>query len=374
MKKVIVLGAGMVGSAIAADLSTYCQVTSVDINSDNFDFLLAHNVQTIISDLSDTNNIKQLVAPFDLVVGAVPGFMGFQTVKAVIEANKNIVDISFFPEDAFLLDDLAKNHNVTAIVDCGVAPGMHNVILGYHAKRMKVTNFETLVGGLPLKRDFPFEYKAPFSPVDVVEEYTRPSRYVENSCLVTKPALSDPELIDFDEIGTLESFNTDGLRSLIYTMPDIPNMKEKTLRYPGHIRLIQALKVAGFFDENKINISGAEISPFDFTTKILFKSWKLGKQDEEFTVMRVVVQGIENDKPVKYTYNLLDRNNKVTGVSSMARTTGYACTSAVNLLINGKFDRIGICPPEYLGENEICFNAMLTYQFERDVIYRCIAE
>ena len=232
------------------------------------------------------------------------------TLKTIIESGKNVVDISFFGEDALTLDDLAIKMNVTAIVDCGVAPGMGNMILGYHCETMQVENFECLVGGLPLVRKLPFQYKAPFSPIDVIEEYIRPARYVENGNVITKPALSDSEMVDFDEIGTLESFNTDGLRSLIKTMK-IPNMKEKTLRFPGHIDLIKALKSAGFFSSDFIEIENNKIRPIDVTCKILFDQWKLSPEEEEFTVMRVTIEGIKDGQRKKIVYNLLDRYDKL---------------------------------------------------------------
>src|SRR5690606_32895639 len=144
---------------------------------------------------------------------------GFATAKAVIESGRNMVDISFFPEDPFELDELAKKHNVTVVTDCGVAPGMGNIILGYHNQAMQVTDYECLVGGLPLVREWPWEYRAVFSPIDVIEEYIRPARFVQNGALVVREALSDPELVHFAEVGTLESWNSDGLRTLIQTMP-----------------------------------------------------------------------------------------------------------------------------------------------------------
>ena len=217
MKKIIVLGAGMVGSAIAIDLCKNYKITSVDNNLENLGKLNAFPIKTLTKDLSDPKVVQNIVADFDLVIGAVPGFMGFQTLKAVIEAEKNIVDISFFPENPFELDTLAKEKKVTAVMDCGVAPGMSNLILGYHNQRMEIDNFECYVGGLPFIRKWPYEYKAPFSPIDVIEEYIRPSRIMENGEIVIKPALSEPELIDFPRVGTLESFNSDGLRSIIYT-------------------------------------------------------------------------------------------------------------------------------------------------------------
>ncbi|MEO6454996.1 MAG: saccharopine dehydrogenase C-terminal domain-containing protein, partial [Ginsengibacter sp.] len=291
MNKIVILGAGMVGSAIAIDLAGNNEVTSVDINEGALSEINTKDkkIRTIKSDLSNYENFSGLLEPFDYVIAAVPGFMGYKTLEAVIRAKKNVVDISFSPENCLELDSLAKENNVTAIIDCGVAPGMSNLILGYYTERMQIDNFECMVGGLPKLRIKPFEYKAPFSPIDVIEEYTRPARFIENGQLVTRPALSDSELIDFEKAGTLESFNTDGLRSLLFTMAHIPNMKEKTLRYPGHVDLIKALIKGGFFDQKKINYKGTELSPLEFSSTILFNQWKLRKDEEEFTIMQIKI-------------------------------------------------------------------------------------
>ena len=308
--------------------------------------------------------------PFDIVVGAVPGFLGLQTARAVIEAGKDMVDISFFPEDPFVLDELAKNKKVTVVTDCGVAPGMGNVILGYHHKRMKINSYECVVGGLPVVREWPYEYKAVFSPIDVIEEYLRPARYVQHGALITREALSDPELIHFPEVGTLESWNSDGLRSLIRTMPDIPNMIEKTLRYPGCIEYLKVLRESGFFSYDALDINGVSVRPIDLTAKLLFPKWKLKPGEEEFTVMRIRIEGEEQGKAKCYEYNLFDRTDRVTGTLSMARTTGYTCTAAVNLVLEGRFKRKGIIPPEYLGENESDFVYIMDHLKARGIEYR----
>lgn len=368
MKKVTVLGAGMVGRAMAIDLSVHYQVTSVDVSKENL-ALLPERIKTVTADLTDDRQIRRVVAGADLVIGAVPGFMGFNMVQAVIKNRKNIVDISFFPEDPFLLDKLAKDHGVTAIVDCGVAPGMDNVILGYHNERMEVHNFICLVGGLPFKRTLPFQYKAPFSPIDVLEEYTRPARIVENGKVVLRKALSEIELLEFAHIGTLESFNSDGLRSLIKTMKHIPNMKEKTLRYPGHAQLMECLREMGLFSKEQIAVKGAKVRPLDLATALLFPQWKYEAEEEEFTVMRVIVEGKEKGRKKSLTYNLFDRYNTATHVSSMARTTGYTCNAAAVMVLEGLYRKKGIIPPEFLGKEERCFWFMLSYLEERGVIY-----
>ncbi|MEO5976376.1 MAG: saccharopine dehydrogenase C-terminal domain-containing protein [Chryseolinea sp.] len=369
MKKIAVLGAGLVGKTIAIDLAKKFDVTSADISSDALEDLKPYGIKTSQLDFSSVTDLARFIRPFDLIVGAVPGFLGLQTVRTVIESSKDMVDISFFPEDPFQLDALAKKHSVTVVTDCGVAPGMGNIILGYHHQLMNVENYECLVGGLPLVREWPYEYKAVFSPIDVIEEYIRPARYVLHGQLVIKEALSDPELIQFDGVGTLESWNSDGLRTLIKTMPDIPNMIEKTLRYPGCIEYLRVLRASGFFSYETVEVKGVRIRPIDLTARLLFPLWKLKPGEEEFTVMRVTIEGLENGKPRRIRYNLLDRTHKASATLSMARTTGYTCTAAVNLLIDGKFDRKGICPPEFLGESEENFKFVLQYLEERGVIY-----
>ena len=317
--------------------------------------------------------LKKLLSGFLLVL--IGGFLGYQTLKNIIAAEKNVVDISFFPENALDLCDLAKQNKITAIVDCGVAPGMDNIILGYHNESMEITDFECLVGGLPKVKKWPFLYKAPFSPVDVIEEYTRPARYVEGGRMVTKPALSDCEYVEFEKVGTLESFNSDGLRSIIYTMPHIPNMKEKTLRYPGHVEYIKVLKESGFFEENPIEWKGQKIVPLEFTSKILFKEWQLDSKDEEMTVMRVQLKGADkNGQKQTITYDLHDEYCKNTGTSSMARTTGYTATAAANLIMNGLFEDHGVFPPELVGKYSNCFDFIMQYLKERNIHYHKTVE
>ena len=366
---IAVLGAGMVGRVMALDLAKEHTVTSIDINEDNLMLLEELNpaIKKIAANLKAYHLYNDLLAGFDLVVTAVPGFMGFDTLKAVIECGKDVADISFFPENALELDALAKQKNVTVITDCGVAPGMSNYIIGRYNEEMTIEAFEVYVGGLPKLRKKPFEYKAPFSPVDVIEEYTRPARLMENGNVVVKPALTEREWMQFDELGTLEAFNTDGLRSLLYTMPHIKNQKEKTLRYPGHVDLIVALKEGGFFDTNRIVIDDHEISPLEFTSKILFKEWKLGTEEEELTVMKVLLIGEKDTQSKTIEYNLIDRYDTATKTSSMSRTTGYTCTASANLIAKRLFTEKGVFPPELVGKHKPCFDFVIKYLKERNV-------
>ncbi|HCY75003.1 MAG TPA: saccharopine dehydrogenase [Ignavibacteriales bacterium] len=374
---VLVLGCGLVGRPMALDLANdkSFNVTVADINLKNLDRIPSElPIKKIQQDLSNPDQLKYLLKDFDIILNAVPGFMGFNTLKEVIKAKKNVVDIAFFPENPFELDEHAKQNNVTAVVDCGVAPGMSNILIGYVDSILDKTETVLIyVGGLPVVREYPYEYKAGFSPIDVIEEYTRPARYIENGKLVIRPALSDPEFLHFDEVGTLEAFNSDGLRTLADTLT-APNMKEKTLRYPGHIEKMLVLRESGFFSKEEIEIGGIKIKPVDFTSKLLFPMWELKDGDKEFTVVKIIIEGEKDKKNIRYTYNMLDRHDEKTNTHSMARTTGYTATTVVRLLAKGMFDQKGICPPEYIGQKPECVDFVLNGLRDRGVIYNQVIE
>ena len=360
--KIVVLGAGLVGSAIIQDLAEDKQyeILAVDLNKSSLDRISGfYGVSTRQADLSDDKTITTLVSDADLVINAVPGFLGFQTLKQIIQTGKNVVDISFFGENAFELDQLARKKSVTAIVDCGVAPGLCNIIAGYVTEKMdQVDSYLCYVGGLPEIREWPYEYKVVFSPTDVLEEYTRSARFVENGKEVIYPALSEVELLDFPGVGTLEAFNTDGLRSLLLTL-DIPNMREKTMRYPGHANLMRVFRESGFFNQEKVEVDGQGVQPLALTSRLLFDQWKMKDGDRDLTVMQVILEGKEGKDQVIYQYDLVDHYDQEKNITSMARTTGYTCTIVARLLMEGTIPLTGICPPEKLGEISGLFEMLL---------------
>lgn len=382
--KILVLGAGLVGGPMALDLAKdpHFDVTVADLSKANLQaieqrwkslsikgFLTGKPLQTIRQDLSDPAQVTELVSDFDMAINAVPGFMGYQTLKAIIEAGKNVVDIAFFIEDPFDLNDLAEQKGVTALMDMGVAPGMCNVLIGYADSQLDETDDVIyLVGGLPVVREWPYEYKAVFSPVDVIEEYIRPARFIENGIMIVKPALSDPELIDFPGVGTLEAFNTDGLRSLVRTIK-CRNMKEKTLRYPGHIEKMRMLRETGFFSRNEVEVNGSLIRPIDLTARLLFPKWKLREGEADITVMKVVVEGKKDGKRIRFTWDLIDRYDETTGIHSMARATGYTATVALRMIADGVFTRKGISVPEFVGQQPGCVDYLLKGLGEKNVRY-----
>lgn len=346
MKKIVVLGGGLVGSTIARDLSGINRVIVLDQHISPR--LASFPVSAIAMDCS--YNFGEYIKDADLVINALPGFLGYQALKQIIAARKNVVDISFFAEDPFSLQQDAMAAGITAVVDCGVAPGLCNMMLGYVLDELDtIQSYECVVGGLPVKRVMPFQYKAPYSPADVIEFYTRPARIRVGGQNRVVPALSDIAL-ENTEVGTLESFNTDGLRTLLTTMPPhaVRNMRERTYRWPGTAQFINQLRDAGFFVP--------EFLPF--TTQILKKAWQLEPREEEFTLMNVTIKSDE----ANMRFTVFDQFDGLD--SSMARTTGFTCNAIANLILDGTLNHLGIVAPEQIPE---CFMDVCGYLEERKV-------
>jgi saccharopine dehydrogenase-like NADP-dependent oxidoreductase len=343
----------MVGSVIAQDLSRdpseNLSVTIADISDKNLAGAkdrCGGRIATVRADLSDGEAVTRLAAGYDAVCGALASHLGFGALSAVIDSGKPYCDISFMAEDFSHLDAKAKARGVTAVVDCGVAPGMSHILSAYATSQLdRCDSIEIYVGGLPRERRWPYQYKAAFAPADVIEEYTRPARLVERGTVVTKPALSEPELMDFEGIGTLEAFNTDGLRSLTTSL-NVPFMKEKTLRYAGHIELMRVMRDTGLFSKEPVQIKDLSVRPLDVTSALLFPKWRYEPGEEDLTVMRVTAAGMKAAKPHRITYDLLDFYDKQSRATSMSRTTGIPCALVARQLLSGRIKDRGVLPPE----------------------------
>jgi len=355
MTKIAILGCGLIGNVIARDLAADpgLEVTVFDRSEEALARVAAAGrIATQTADLSSREDIGRAVAHADAVVGAVPGFLGRNMLRAVIAAGKPIADISFAPEDPLDLDGEARANGVTAVVDCGVSPGLSNFAAGRAASRLdEIDSLAIYVGGLPAVRRWPYEYAIVFSATDVIEEYTRPARVVENGRVIVKPALSEIEKLDIEGVGTLEAFLTDGLRTILSTIP-ARDMKEKTMRYPGHAELMRVFRDSGFFGESAIPVRGVPVAPRDLTERLLFAAWKLPEGHAELTVLRVIVEGKRKGARERHVFDLLDRTDPATGTTSMARTTGFPCAIVARMLATGEYADPGIRALEHLGRRD----------------------
>jgi len=391
MAHAIVLGAGMIGSVIAGDLATRSprlDVTVADSRPDALQRTAAGvkaaggAIRTVVADLSDPAAVKRLVEGADVVCGAVASGIAYSVLRAVMESGKLYSDISFMGEDADTLDAVAKAHGGCAVVDIGVAPGMSHVLAADCHRRLAAAGVKTeslriYVGGLPRVRTWPYQYKAAFSPADVLEEYTRPSRIVEHGRVVVREALSEPELMDFDGVGTLEAFNTDGLRSLSRTyLGLVPHMVEKTLRYPGHIEQMRVLRATGLMSEEEAEVGGVRVRPRELLAKLMFPHWTYTPGEEDLTVMRVVGEGGGK----RAAWDVLDFGTQGNGSdgrqTSMGRTTGFPCAIVARMLLDGTLKKAGlgagVINPERLGEHAGLVDALVKAQGDqgRSVHYR----
>jgi saccharopine dehydrogenase-like NADP-dependent oxidoreductase len=387
MKNALVLGAGMVGSVMAADFAGEpgWRVTIADRREEHLaraqarSARLGRKVDTLRADLSNPDEVRRLAGGADMVLGALSSAIGLSAMRAVIEAGRHYADISFMAEDptnpALGLNELAKARGVTVVYDFGVAPGMSHLLAAHGARLLdRCDSLEIYVGGLPVERRWPFEYQAAFSPADVIEEYTRPSRLVEHGREVTREALSEPELMDFPGVGTLEAFNTDGLRSLCAWKDRVPFMKEKTLRYPGHIALMRALRHTGLFSQEPVTIPDehgkpVRVRPLELISTLMFPQWTYQPGEADLTVMRVIAAGQHQGQARTHTWDLLDHYDPATQATSMARTTAFPCAILARAIAQGRYQCPGVNPPERVAEAPGLVQELLDQLAARGVKY-----
>ncbi|HOK23227.1 MAG TPA: saccharopine dehydrogenase C-terminal domain-containing protein [Candidatus Hydrothermia bacterium] len=291
----------------------------------------------------DVNKIslKEFKDKFVLVINCLPAKFGFQILNMAVVNGINIIDITYMAEDPFALDDLARQKRICAIVDAGFAPGISNFLVGYGFIKYGpgIQTITIKVGGIPLNPVPPFNYRITWSPEDLIEEYIRPSRILRDGKVVKVPALSGVEKEYFSGIGELESFYTDGLRSLIKTIPDVPSIEERTLRYPGHAEIFRVLR-----DIELLNKSCPIYQTFQ---KWLFDKLSRGSE-EDIAVLRVEFETINGPKG----FELIHQYNFKRKRMAMTELTGIPPAIIADMLIKGKININGVYPLELLAQDE----------------------
>lgn len=352
----LVLGGGVVGEAVAWDLTQVAptaEVTLADADRPRLEALAARmplRVEPL--DVTAAGLLERLAADHDVVVGALPSHLGYGVLERLCRQGVRMCDISFMPERASLLDAVARTHGACIVHDCGVAPGLSHVLVGAAVATLaKVTRVRLDVGGLPETPRPPFFYKAPFAPADVIEEYTRPVLVVRDGVPTAAEPLSEDERFDVAGVGALDSFLTDGLRSLVDTVT-AETMEERTLRHPGHLPVMRALRDAGFFEAAPMSVGEVAVSPRALTSALLFPHWRYEAGERDLTVLRVDVTGEDAEgRPRHRSWTMVDRPDSAsTGtLSSMARTTGFPAAIVARWLADGSFAEAGVHAPERLG-------------------------
>ena len=369
---VIVLGSGKIGSIMAREFASSVEgakVTMADIDEGQAKSAASAipGAGWVIIDTTDYEDLVEKIHGYDMVLGALPGDYGYMSIKAAIEAGANMVDISYTVEDPLGLDAAAKAKGVTVVPDCGVAPGLSNILVGYAASRLDtVKTAHFMVGGIPEKPVPPLGYTITWSADGLVDEYVRDVSIIQGGEKVTVPALSGLEEIEFPGVGTLESFYTDGLRTLANSIDGVESMWEKTLRYPGHVEKVRLLRDLGFFDDKPVKTLVGEVSP-KYVTARLFERTLWMPEVGDLLAMRIEVSGMSGGKEKTYVYRLVDYFNHGTGVSAMARTTGYTAAIVAAMMAKGKIGEKGVLTPERLAKGSGFTEGVLTELRKRGV-------
>ncbi len=371
--RVLVVGCGNIGSVAAEDLAKSrrdAEVVVADYEKSRAEAVAerigTENVSAMRFDVTKKGPVEQTLKRFDLAMGFLPGSLGFRLMEACINAHVGLVDVSFGAEDPLILDRKAVEAGVTIVPDCGLAPGISNLLVGHAVSQLgKVESVHVMVGGLPEKPVPPLGYMITWSPESLIDEYTRKARIIQKGRQVSVEALTGLERVDFPRVGELEAFLTDGLRTLMSTVK-ADDMWEKTLRYSGHAEKIKAFEQLGFFDEKEIDLDGARVSPRKLTVRLLEKKLTMDEA-RDLVVLIVEVLGMSDQRKSGYVYRLLDCYDRKRGITAMARTTAYPASIITQLMLDGLVREKGVVPPEKIGMEKRAFERFMLELKKRGV-------
>lgn len=356
--KLLSVGCGYIGSVLAEEMVqsldfeklVICDSTKKKIEETAK--RLGEKIFPLQIDISDYPSLLEVIDDADIVIGLSPGKLGFNVMRACVEKKKNLVDLSFMAEDPFFFNKAAFEGGTTIIPDCGVAPGLSNILIGKSASELdEVEDALTYVGGLPQKPIPPLNYKVTWCVEDLLEEYTRKAKIVRNGKTVEVDALEGLEEIEFEGLGKFEAFFTDGIRTLHRTIK-ANNMWEKTIRYQGHAEKIKLIKELGLLKKEPITSIG--ISPWEFMRKFLERNLSFF-EDKDLVLMRIRVDGTKDSTKILHTYEVIDYFDEKRNITAMGRTTAYTAFAIIKLMIENRIDKKGVIPPEILGMDRELF-------------------
>lgn len=350
---ILVLGAGTVGRTIARDISNYDSVTVCDVSLAALKSV--DGVRKVKGNIFDHPHILERA---DAVISSLPGSISFGTVSKILGAGKTVIDTSFMPEDPFRLDRIANAGRCIYVPDAGYAPGLTNALAGHIYAEHKPESITIYVGGLPESDTSPLHHAVTFNVEGLVDEYLRPARMVRDGRIVSVDPLSETVEIDFPQVGRLEGFYSDGLRTMLKTMK-VREMSEITLRYPGHLAVMRALVCLGFFSGRRIG----GCSPREISEALLSGT---DRNFRDMCVTRVTARWDGR----RIDYSSVDRYDSSTSTSSMARMTGYSASAFARIVLGGEIAGSGVMPPEYFGFNSSVFRALLRALRSRGIVFR----
>lgn len=357
--RMLVLGAGLQGTACAFDLLRHSEVTEVRLAGMPIDklppFLRAYAAPRFVPtpvDVRDHDAVRALMRECDAVMCALPYYFNLEMTRLAVDVGVHFCDLGGNTEIVSQqkeLDEAARQRGVSVIPDCGLAPGMVNILAQHGIEQLdRVDAVRIYVGGLPQNPEPPLNYQVVYSLEGVLDYYTTLSWVLRNGQRTQVPALSEIEPVRFPApLGELEAFHTaGGLSTLAFRYEGtIPTMEYKTLRYPGHATIMAALRDLGFFSLEPIQVAGHRVVPREVALAILTE--RLAKPEaRDLVALRVVVAGERDGRPVTLTWELVDRYDEEHGVSAMMRCTGYSLAITGWMQVKGLVSGMGVRTPD----------------------------
>ena len=357
--KMLVLGAGYQGSACAYDLLQNPEVTEVrlaDLHTEHLaEFLAPYSGKRLIFtplDVRNTEAVTALMREADAAMSAIPYYFNFELAQRAVEAGIHFSDLGGNTEIVFKqkgLDLEAKNKGITVIPDCGLAPGMVNILAEHAISQLdKVETVRIFVGGLPQHPEPPLNYQIVYSLEGVLDYYTTLSWVLRDGKRTQVKALSEIEIVTFDgSVGQLEGFHTaGGLSTMAFRYEGkIPNMEYKTLRYPGHARIMEAIRELGLLELNPVDVKGVKVVPRDLVVAAVGP--RLTKPNgKDLVALRVYAEGSKAGKPKKVGWEMVDFYDDEHDISAMERSTGYSLSITGQMQVRGEIGKTGVFTPD----------------------------
>ena len=340
----IVVGLGNVGLRVLWDLTRHGhEVVGVDSSYEAVERARSMGLNAELGDVAAVSKLAGRIGRVDAVVSALPGAIGFNVVKSLVELGFSVVDVSFFPEDPWPLHELALSRGVTVVVDAGIAPGLSNFLVGAGVRRTGSRRVRIFVGGISARPDSnPLGLAATWSTEDLLEEYRRPARYIRDGRVHSvSPLEATPGQVEVPGVGVLEYFPTDGLRTLLKTYGDMEFMAEYTLRWPGHLNLMKTLASLGFLGDQNISVQGCVITPRACLASVL-RSGLRGVRD----IVVLMVELSNGEGTLRFRSVVKSDENW----SAMSKGTGSFQAVVAELLHEGRLGR-GLVVPEEIGRD-----------------------
>ena len=342
--KILVLGSGMMGRAIAYDLCKQSNFDTVAV-ADRYrqtlqsaeKFLEGEEIDFLTLDVEKTDDVKKHFQKYDIAISAVPYKFNYDLAKNAIETQTHFLDLggnNDVVERERSLFRKARKNSVIIVPDCGLAPGLTSVITRNIVEQMDSVDYVKLrVGGLPLHPEPPLDYQIVFSPYGLINEYVEDAVVLDHDRIIKKKSMTELETIEFPEpFGKMEAFLTSGgCSTLPYIFKDkVGYLDYKTIRYPGHCEKFKTLLDLGFAGENEIKIGGQKVVPRDLFAKLLLKHLPVNGKD--VVLLKVLSKGIKNGKKLQVEYLMMDYYNEKNNVTAMMRTTGYPVSITAQMI------------------------------------------